>query len=79
MIKLISDVFWTVAPPLGALGITLVVIHISDALKRRKARREVLAIEAECAAARQTPVTPAALAATARRNDAKWAKLGGGK
>lgn len=75
MIKLISDVFWTVAPPLGALGIALLVIHINDALKRR----EALAIEAECAAARQTPVTPAALAATARRNDAKWAKLGGGK
>lgn len=79
MIKLISDVFWTVAPPVGALGIALAVIHINDALKRRKARREALAIEAECAAARQTPVTPAALSTTARRNDERWAKLGGGK
>jgi hypothetical protein len=79
MIKVISDVFWTVAPPVGALVFALAVIRVNDALKRRKARREALAIEAEAAAARQTPVTPAVLAATARRNDAKWAKMGGGK
>jgi hypothetical protein len=79
MIKVISDVFWTIAPPVGALVFALAVIRVNDALKRRKARREALAIEAEAAAARQTPVTPAVLAATARRNDAKWAKMGGGK
>jgi hypothetical protein len=79
MIKLISDCFWTVAPPLGALGFALAVIHINDALKRRKARRDALAIEAECAAARQTRVSASVLAETAQRNDQTWAKLGGGR
>lgn len=79
MIKLFSDVFWTLAPPLGALGFALAVIYCNDALKRRNARREALAIETECAASRQAQVSASDLAATAQRNDAKWAKMGGGR